>query len=97
MAWRDAGRVARIAGLDARAAIGMAPLLLHMTSTMFWVSMATTAVFVVGQFMGIGPVELFRKFRFWSGGQVRPLPFRSATRRARVNMKLMDQWKHRFE
>lgn len=97
MSWRDAGKTAKIFGMDARASIGMTPFLFHMTSTMLWVSLGSTAVFAVGQFMGVGPVELFRRVRFWIGGDVRPLPGRSGTRRDRVNMFVLNRWRHKFE
>jgi hypothetical protein len=97
MSWRDAGKTARIVGMDARAVIGMTPFLFHMTPTMFWISLASTAMFGVGQFMGIGPVELFRRLRFWIGGVERPLPARMGIQRDRVNMFLQNRWRHRSE
>lgn len=94
MSWRDGGRPARLLGLDARVAFGMAPYAFHWSEKMLLVSVFTTAMFIVGQFMGMSPVELFRKFRFWAGGAIRPAPARIGPVRDRMNARLLDWWVH---
>ena len=94
MAWREAGRAAKLFGIDAGAAIGMIPYIFHWSWNTLYFSMACTAVFAVGQFMGVGPVELYRKIRFWMGGDYRPAPSRIGRLRDRMNAYLLDWWMH---
>ncbi|NNM65063.1 MAG: hypothetical protein HKL99_10695 [Burkholderiales bacterium] len=94
MSWRDGGRFAKLFGIDATAALGMVPFLVHWSWATLRFSIGVTMVFIVGQFLGMRPVELFRKFRFWAGGSIRPAPARIGAVRDRMNAHLLGWWVH---
>lgn len=94
MAWRDAGRSAKLFGLDASVAIGMLPFMFHWSRETLYFSLVITAGFAVGQFMGIRPIEMFRRAMFWVGGSYRPAPARIGRVRERMNFWLLDRWEH---
>lgn len=68
--WRDAGRVLRIAGIDARAFFPLVLALFHMRIWTFGIAAAAIAVFKVLETKGYTLPVFLRAVRHWLRGRV---------------------------